>query len=1044
MIASAPKLDRIESALKSLTNTRSLKELFYDRLHYDRVSEPISTRRFLDSVQASLGNSEPLLLADGGVGGQFKIIYTRLSSQQIEKQKQRGIMEALLGIHPHSLFVFSNQAQDDWHFINAKYDEQNTQRRLLRRIVVNQREQLRTAIEQIGELDLQAIGQQCGKKAIELEPLEIQIQHDEAFDVEKVTDRFFSQYKLVFESVEGSIEGINNTEQKRLFTQKLFNRLMFIAFVQKKGWLEFNGSGDYFKALWQDYQRSQPAGNFYRDRLSHLFFAGLNDPDRQGDKKLIKLIGNVPYLNGGLFEEDASEMVPGIVVPDRAIEDILTKLFDRFNFTVSESTPLDVDVAVDPEMLGKVFEELCNNRHGSGSYYTPKPIVAFMCRETLKGYLKSKCAEDGEQIDRFVDDHESGHLADPEAVLNALKTVTACDPACGSGAYLLGMMHELLDLRACLFASNNLGAESVYGRKLEIIENNLYGVDKDVFAVNIARLRLWLSLSVDGDKPQPLPNLKYKLEQGDSLITPVMVSQLSLRAGSVQEFQRLKSEYLTAHGKKKKVGLEKKIEDIKEQITTFTPGIYKTGDFDWMVNFAEIMADGGFDIQVANPPYVRQESIVDMKPTLKKVFPQTYNGKSDLYCYFYARSLQLLKPGGMLAFISSNKWFRAGYGEKLRKHIADTCQIDSITDFGDLPVFKSATAYPMIFICSKQSPIVRESIFTQVKSLDFPYPNVREVIKQSRSVLPSNAISGGSWLLTDSNNAKRIRQMESVSKPLHEYINGEIYWGIKTGFNEAFIIDGDTRAKLIFEDPASDTIIKPLLVGKDSGKWNINNKNKYLIVTEIGIEITRYPSVFRHLQQYQSQLEKRSDQGNHWWELRSCAYYAAFNRPKIVFPDIAKHPRFSLDKSGGYVDATAFMIDTDDLYLLGLLNSKPVYEYFIELGATIRGDYLRFKRQYVKNIPIPQASEMVQKAISKLVQKCLDAKGVDCEAWEKEIDEIVAGLYGFASETPPLEAKALGFGKGIQQESKEAVLTGKTRKSKQPANTSASIESDLN
>jgi hypothetical protein len=289
MIASASLHNdlRIESALKSLTDTRSLKELFYDRLHYDRVSEPISTRRFSDSVRASLGDSEPLLLANGGVGGQFKVIYTRLSSQQIYKQEQRGIIESLLGIHPHSLFVFSNQAQDDWHFINAKYDEKNTQRRLLRRIVVNQREQLRTAIEQIGELDLQAIGQQCKKKMIDLEPLEIQIQHDEAFDVEKVTDRFFSQYKLVFESVEGSIEGIRDDEQKRLFTQKLFNRLMFIAFVQKKGWLEFNGSQDYFKALWQDWKESpnplgkgakKEEGNFYRDRLSHLFFEGLNDP----------------------------------------------------------------------------------------------------------------------------------------------------------------------------------------------------------------------------------------------------------------------------------------------------------------------------------------------------------------------------------------------------------------------------------------------------------------------------------------------------------------------------------------------------------------------------------------------------------------------------------------------------------------------------------------------------------------------------------------------------------------------------------------------
>jgi type I restriction-modification system DNA methylase subunit len=1002
MIASAPKLDRIESALKSLTNTRSLKELFYDRLHYDRVSEPISTRRFSDSVRASLKDSEPLLLANGGVGGQFKVIYTRLSSQQIYKQEQRGIIESLLGIHPHSLFVFSNQAQDDWHFINAKYDEKNTQRRLLRRIVVNQREQLRTAIEQIGELDLQAIGQQCGKKAIELEPLEIQIQHDEAFDVEKVTDRFFSQYKLVFESVEGSIEGIENDEQKRLFTQKLFNRLMFIAFVQKKGWLEFNGSGDYFKALWQDYQKakSQPLGNFYRDRLSHLFFEGLNDPDKQGDKKLIKLIGNVPYLNGGLFEADASEMVPGIVVPDEAIEDILTKLFDKFNFTVSESTPLDVDVAVDPEMLGKVFEELVTNRHGSGSYYTPKPIVAFMCRETLKGYLKSKCAEDGDKIDRFVDDHESGDLADPEAVLNALKTVTTCDPACGSGAYLLGMMHELLDLRACLFASNNLGAESVYGRKLEIIENNLYGVDKDVFAVNIARLRLWLSLSVDGDKPQPLPNLKYKLEQGDSLITPVMVSQLSLRAGSVQEFQRLKSEYLTAHGKEKKASLEKKIADIKEQIATFTPGFYKAGDFDWMVDFAEIMADGGFDIQVANPPYVRMELFKEIKSTLKKNFPEAHSDRSDLYCYFYARSLQLLKPGGMLAYISSNKWFKAGYGKKLRQHIADTCQIHTITDFGELPVFKNAATFPMIFICSAQPKNQGKTIFTQVKSLEHPYPNVKEIIQQIGSDLPSNAISGGNWLLTDNNTSKRIQQMESVGISLSEYVNGEIYWGVKTGLNPAFVIDCITRDKLISENRASIDIIKPLVVGDDVRKWYVKDKDRYLLYMYHGIDTRELGAVINHLKPYRQRLEARATK-QEWYELQQpqMRHSTAFDRPKIIYPEISQTSRFTFDNTGGFTNNKAFIIPTNDLYLLGVLNSTHIWNY-LKTACSVLGDAdssgrLELRSIYMSKVPIPKASEIEQKAISKLVQKCLNTKGVGCEAWEKEIDIRVAKLYGF-------------------------------------------------
>ncbi len=678
---------------------------YSQRLHYDRVSEPISTRRFSPSVQATLKDSESLLLANGGVGGQFKVIYTRLSSQQIYKQEQRGIIEALLGIHPHSLFVFSNQAQDDWHFINAKYDEQNTQRRLLRRMVINQREQLRTAIEQIGELDLQAIGLQCGKKAIELEPLEIQIQHDEAFDVEKVTDRFFSEYKLVFESVEGSIEGIKDAEQKRLFTQKLFNRLMFIAFVQKKGWLEFNGSGDYFKALWQDYQKESPnplgkgaiEGNFYRDRLSHLFFAGLNDPDRQGDKKLIKLIGNVPYLNGGLFEEDVSETVPGIVVPDDAIEDILTKLFDRFNFTVSESTPLDVDVAVDPEMLGKVFEESVTNRDGSGSYYTPKPIVSFMCREMLKGYLKSKCVADTEAIDLFVDSHNPKNLTDREAIKIALKTITVCDPACGSGAYLLGMMHELLELQACLFPSDRSETESVHDRKLSIIKNNLYGVDREEFAVNIARLRLWLSLSVDGDKPQALPNLNYKVEAGDSLTAPVIANQQSARDVFVKEFQKLKSEFLTAHGQAKKASLKKEIDRVKEQIALFTHGGNKVNGFDWAVEFAEVMAEGGFDLVLANPPYgaTVEDKVRDLYFERK---PKEAQSK-DTYGLFMARGLQLLKPGGKLSYIVSDTWRTIQSHRPLRKRLLAETTIEHIID---LPgwIFK-ATVNTCIFTATK-------------------------------------------------------------------------------------------------------------------------------------------------------------------------------------------------------------------------------------------------------------------------------------------------------------------------------------------------------
>ncbi|MFM7478032.1 MAG: Eco57I restriction-modification methylase domain-containing protein, partial [Microcystis aeruginosa] len=374
------------------------------------------------------------------------------------------------------------------------------------------------------------------------------------------------------------------------------------------------------------------------------------------------------YLNGGLFEQDEDDRNPNIIVPDQAIDVILQGLFSNFNFTVTESTPLDVEVAVDPEMLGKVFEELVTGRHESGSYYTPKPIVSFMCREALKGYLSSKLtSENKEAIELFVDEYNAINLKNPEAVLETLKQVKVCDPACGSGAYLLGMLHELLDLRQCLFATKGIDYKTVYQRKLEIIETNIYGVDIDPFAVNIARLRLWLSLAVEyeGDNPPPLPNLKFKIETGDSLIAPNPQGSGMVREEFIHRFREAKAKYLRAHLGSDKQSLEQEINEVKKQIALLTHGSASviasdkeaiSKGFDWVVEFAEVLAEGGFDIQVANPPYVRMELFKEIKPALRKNFPEVHSDRSDLYCYFYGRALQLLKQGGMLAFISSNKW----------------------------------------------------------------------------------------------------------------------------------------------------------------------------------------------------------------------------------------------------------------------------------------------------------------------------------------------------------------------------------------------------
>jgi len=177
-------------------------------------------------------------------------------------------------------------------------------------------------------------------------------------------------------------------------------------------------------------------------------------------------------------------------------------------------------------------------------------------------------------------------------------------------------------------------------------------------------------------------------------------------------------------------------------------------------------------------------------------------------------------------------------------------------------------------------------------------------------------------------------------------------------------------------------------------RWWIDQKDRWLIVTKIGVDMKRYPAIMKHLKKWQRQLVKRRDQGNHWWELRACAYYEAFEKPKIIFPDIAKEPRFAYDACEGYTNDTTFMICVDDPCLIAFLNSHPVLEYYQDITAQIRGGYLRYKKQYVSRIPIPEMRDSDCAAITVLVQKCLDAKGVGCEAWEREIDERVAGLYG--------------------------------------------------
>ena len=802
---------------------------------------------------------------------------------------------------------------------------------------------------------------------------------EEAFSVEAVTKEFFTKYVELFEKINKALEGLLTKEktlreefkEKNLttvdFAKKLMGQIVFLYFIQKKGWLGVAKGKDWGTGP-HDFLRKLANGehgkytNFFNDILEPLFYDTLAT-DRGHEAWCNRFKCRIPFLNGGLFEPlcDYDWRKTDIVLSNKLFlnseyveEGIIgtgvLDVFDRYNFTVNESEPLEKEVAIDPEMLGKVFENLIeeNRRKSLGAHYTPREIVHYMCQESLINYLDTALNKDtilipredietfihlGEQISHYESVDAKYAIRMPKGIEKharlideKLKEITVCDPAVGSGAFPVGMMMEIVRARLALTPYfNDVHERTAYHFKRHAIQNCLYGVDIDPSAVEIAKLRLWLSLVVDEEETnqiKPLPNLDYKIMQGNSLIeeyegiklfdeglikaAPIelieqikhiknkinnlqklyielhsagkltkvkkaeideqmkqqqsilkqlqkgkdsdsvdadLFDALSAAKKNWEELKKKHQEFFSSSDKSQKDELRKRIAKLELELIKATleeqgkkSSIAKIEEhirantrpfFLWKLNFGEIFLsdanqDSGFDIVIANPPYVRQEEIISLKPLLKISYA-TYGGRADLYVYFYELAAHLVKNGGAIAYISSNKWLRANYGNPLRGFLSKHCPPQILLDFGELPIFTAAT-FPMIFIAQKgHSGSCR---FVQIKSLEPPYPDIPQLIKKHNQWISKDNFGIEPWSFAASDEAKIIIKMKSSGKCIPK---DQIMAGIKTGFNKAFWIDETTKKELILKDKGCKEFIKPLLVGDDVRAWICKPVSRWII-----------------------------------------------------------------------------------------------------------------------------------------------------------------------------------------------------------------------
>jgi hypothetical protein len=898
-----------------------------------------------------------------------------------------------------------------------------------------------------------------------------------AFSLEKISDEFFESYKDLCFKISDELKVLRKKDSKIDkdftahflteidFSKKLMGQIIFLYFIQKKGWIGLtrNNEGNFIKwgagpknflrLLFE--KKFCNYNNFYNDVLEDLFYIGLSTD--HPDNYFPKLDCKLPFLNGGLFEpiNDYNWKETNITISNKTVLKILDT-FDLFNFTVNEDQSLEKEIAIDPETIGKVFENLIeeNLRRGDGIFYTPRLIVDYMCQSSLASYLKNNLTksptyleikkiineiclkefDSKEDLDEFSDTSKKFILNNLDNLDDLFSNVKICDPAIGSGAFPVTMMQIVVKSRKILNILKDTNQHNLnYKLKLNFIHKCIYGVDIDKSAVEIAKLRLWLSLTIDEnnyEKINTLPNLDYKILQGNSLFddfggsinlsTIKKNTQLSFDENVNEKetlinqyFEKIKKYNLLVNQNDKKIQREeinlllksiileeiKNIKNFDENNPTIKQLLINLDDLDkkitdffcWNIIFNKIFKRyGGFDIILANPPYIRQEEIVKYKYRLENKY-SIYNSTSDLYTYFFELAKNLLNKNGTGIFITSNKWMRAKYGKKLRILFKEKLSITEIMNFGDNHVFENADTNTNICLFENKEISDQVIFYSELTKNDKIF-NLYEFFINNKIKIDKIDLDLDNFHFLNDEEQKVFDKINKLGKPLSQ-LPYKIFRGILTGFNEGFIVSEEIKKKIILKNSSSKKLFKPILRGRDISKNNYEFANKWMITIPSGWTKKNakgknpekyfnenFPEIINHLKDSGKKfknnkkiskakgLHLRGDQGDYWWELRDCDYYSHFEERKIIWIELSEKNKFSICKENFYLLAGAFMMIGKDLdYMNAFLNSNICLYMFGIICNSSGMSTPQWKKFALEKINVPM--DIDNKILKKITKK---------------------------------------------------------------------------